>query len=62
MASPIRAEARLVRSGKQLLFYNVDVFDAEDNLAAISHFALQSVEYKTRSDLPPEHHLHAFKD
>lgn len=62
MASPIKAEARLVRSGKQLLFYNVDVFDAKGDFAAIAQFTLQSVEYKTRNDLPPEHHIHAFKD
>lgn len=62
MASPIRAEARLVRNGKQLLFYNVDVLDAEDNLCAIAQFTMQSVEYKPREDLPAEHRIHAFKD
>lgn len=59
---PVKAEARLIRRGKQLLFYDVDVFDGSGQLVAVSHFVLHSVEYKARRDLPPEHRIHAFKD
>lgn len=62
VASPIRAEARLVRNGKQLLFYNVDVLDAEDNRVAIAQFTMQSVDYNTQGNLPADHRIHAFKD
>lgn len=60
--NPISAEARLVRSGKQLLFYDVTVSDGNGQPVAVSHFVLHSVEYKTRRDMPADHRLHAFKN
>lgn len=61
MVGPVKAEARLIRAGKQLLFYNVDVTDGSGSLAAVSHFVMQSVEYKVRSDMKPEYRRKAFK-
>ena len=59
---PISAEARLIRTGKNLLFYDVDVTDGGGVLVAAAHFVMHIVDYKTRRDLDAEHRLHAFKD
>lgn len=62
MVGPVKAEARLIRAGKQLLFYDVDVTDGNGDLVAVSHFVMQCVEYKIRSDMKPEYRRKAFKD
>lgn len=59
---PISAEARLIRTGKSLLFYDVDVFDGNGGLVALAHFVMHVVDYKTRKDMKPENRIHAFKD
>ncbi len=59
---PVKAEARLIRAGRQLLFYDVDVTDGNGDLAAVSQFVMQSVEYKLRADLKPEYRRKSFKD
>lgn len=62
MAGPVKAEARLIRAGKQLLFYDVDVTDGNGELIAVSHFVMKCVEYKIRSDMKLEYRRKAFKD
>ena len=59
---PISAEARLIRTGKNLLFYDVNVTDGNGVTVAVAHFVMHIVAYKTRPDLDEDHRLHAFKD
>jgi acyl-CoA thioesterase len=62
MVGPIKAEARLIRDGKQLLFYDVDVTDGNDELVAVAQFVLQSVDYKVTNQMKPEYRNKAFKE
>lgn len=59
---PIRVEAKLIRNGKQLMFYDLDITDADGNPVAAAQFALQGVEYKTTENFGKDYHNKAFKD
>lgn len=61
MEGPVKAEAKLVRAGKHLLFYDVDVTDGSGELCAIAQFVMQSVEYKVTNELTPEYRKKAFE-
>lgn len=62
MDGPVKAEAKLIRAGKNLLFYDVDVTDGNDELAAIAQFVMQTVEYKVTNTMRPEYQKKAFKE
>ena len=62
MEGPVKAEAKLVRAGKNLLFYDVDITDGNDELVAIAQFVMQTVEYRVTNELRPEYRKKAFKD
>lgn len=59
---PVKAEAKLIRDGKQLMHYNVDVTDRDGNLAAVAQFSLMGVNYKAVENLDPMYKNKAFKD
>lgn len=42
---PLQAEARLLRAGRRLVFYDVDVTDASGKRVAEAQFAMQSVNF-----------------
>ena len=58
---PVRAVTRLVREGKQLLFYDMDITDGSGEPAAVAQFIMQSVDYKLTNPLQPEYRNKAFK-
>lgn len=62
MKGPVKAEAKLVRAGKHLLFYDVDITDGNGELSAIAQFVMQTVEYRVTNELKPEYRRKAFKD
>ena len=62
MVGPVKAEGKLVRDGKQLSYYDVEVTDGEDRLVAIAQFVLKSVDYQMTNDPGKEYHRKAFKD
>ena len=47
---PVFAQTHLLRAGKQLLFYTVDVTDGEGGPVAAAEFVLQSVEFEAKRD------------
>lgn len=57
---PITVEAKLVRNGKQLVFYDLDITDGNGELVAVAQFTLQGVEYK--ANLPQGYQNKAFKE
>lgn len=57
---PITAEAKLVRNGKQLVFYDLDITNAHGELVAAAQFTMQGVEYK--ATLPQGYQNKAFKE
>lgn len=59
---PIRAEAKLIRNGKQLMHYDVDVIDRDGNLAAVAQFTLQGVNYKNADNMDAMYKNKAFKE
>lgn len=59
--SPIKAEAKLIREGKKLIFYAVDITDGNGELVAVAQFVMQSVDYKVTNKLTPEYQNRAFQ-
>ena len=59
---PVHAEARLVRDGKQLTFYDIDITDGTGTLVATAQFTMQGVAYQTTENFGKEYHNKAFKD
>lgn len=59
--SPIKAEAKLVRAGKHLIFYNVDITDGAGDLVAVAQFVMQSVDYKVTNKMGAEYQNMAFQ-
>lgn len=59
--SPIMAEAKLIREGKKLIFYAVDITDGNGELVAVAQFVMQSVDYKVTNKLAPEYQNRAFQ-
>ena len=57
---PVIVEAKLVRNGKQLVFYDLDITDANGVLVGVAQFILQGVEYK--ATLPQGYQNKAFKE
>lgn len=57
---PITVEAELVRNGKQLVFYDLDITDGNGELVAVAQFTLQGVDYK--ANLPQGYQNKAFKE
>ena len=60
-SAPITAEAKLVRNGKQLVFYDLDITDGNGELVAVALFTMQGVEYKA-NNLPQGYQNKAFKE
>ena len=58
---PITVEAKLVRNGKQLVFYDLDITDGNGELVAVALFTMQGVEYKA-NNLPQGYQNKAFKE
>lgn len=59
---PLRAEGRLVRSGKSTMFYDVDVTDGEGVLSAVAQVVVQCVDYKVSDTVPAEYRRNAFAE
>lgn len=59
---PIHVEAKLVRNGKQLMFYDMDITDGRGVLVATAQFTLQGVDYKATESLGTQYRNKAFKD
>lgn len=59
---PVRAEATLIRAGKQLLFYDVDITDGNGDLTAVAQFVLQSVNYEITNKMTPGYQIRAFRE
>ena len=59
---PIKAEAKLIRDGKQLVFYNIDITDGNGQLVAAAQFTLQGVAFQAAENLGKEYRNRAFKD
>lgn len=57
---PVTVEAKLVRNGKQLVFYDLDITDANGVLIGVAQFIMQGVEYK--ATLPQGYQNKAFKE
>jgi len=57
---PVTVEAKLVRNGKQLVFYDLDITDANGVLVGVAQFIMQGVEYK--ATLPQGYQNKAFKE
>ncbi|MBQ3011899.1 MAG: PaaI family thioesterase [Oscillospiraceae bacterium] len=57
---PVTVEAKLVRNGKQLVFYDLDITDAKGELIGVAQFIMQGVEYK--ANLPQGYQNKAFKE
>lgn len=47
---PVFAQSHLLRAGKQLLFYTVEVTDGDGSPVAVAEFVLQSVAFEARLD------------
>ena len=58
---PVTVEAKLVRNGKQLVFYDLDITDGNGELIAVALFTMQGVEYKA-NNLPQGYQNKAFKE
>ena len=58
---PVRAETKLVRAGKQLLFYTMDITDGNGALAAVAQFVMQCVDYEITNEMSAEYRRKAFK-
>ena len=57
---PVTVEAKLIRNGKQLVFYDLDITDANGVLVGVAQFIMQGVEYK--ANLPQGYQNKAFKE
>ena len=57
---PITVEAKLIRNGKQLVFYDLDITDGNGVLVGVAQFIMQGVEYK--ANLPQGYQNKAFKE
>ncbi len=62
MVGPVRGEAKLVRGGKQLMYYDIDLTDGTGALVAAAQFTMQGVEYQTTENFGKEYRNKAFKD
>lgn len=60
MNGPLIAEAKLLRAGRQLVYYDIDITDADGVLVAAAQFTLQSVDFKV--NMPREYQNNAFKE
>ena len=49
-----------MRNGKQLVFYDLDITDANGELIGVAQFIMQGVEYK--ANLPQGYQNKAFKE
>ena len=57
---PVTVEAKLVRNGKQLVFYDLDITDGNGEMVGVALFTMQGVEYK--ATLPQGYQNKAFKE
>lgn len=58
---PVTVEAKLLRQGKQLVFYDLDITDANGQLVAAAQFTMQGVDYKA-TNLSQNYQNKAFKE
>jgi len=59
---PVRAEGKLVREGRTMYYYNVDVTDGAGKLSAVAQFVLHIVNYAATAITEDEYKRKAFKE
>lgn len=58
---PVRAEAKLVRAGRQMYYYNIEVTDGNGKLSAAAEFVLHLVDYQATGIQDEKYRKKAFK-